>query len=89
MIPILNIGEALELELKPTMIVQVVEGKIAFNLTCGNTLYVYLFTFSNFILGYAINQFHLISLNSPLEGFFKTIRVNKNTENKRQPTGRK
>ena len=88
MIPRLNIGEALELELKPTLIVQVVEGKIAFNF--------------NFVIGYDINQFHLISLNSPLEGFFKTIRVNKkswlqnksihfiqNTENKRQLTGRK
>ena len=53
----------------------------------------------NFVIGYGINQFHLISLNSPLEGFFKTNRVNKkswlqnksihfiqNTENKRQPT---
>ena len=77
MIPRLNIGEALELELelKPTLTIQVVEGKISFNF--------------NFVLSYGINQFHLISLNSPLEGFFKTNRVNKNTENKRQPTGRK
>ena len=45
MIPRLNVGEALELELKPTMTVQVVTGKIAFNLTCGNTLYVYLHFF--------------------------------------------
>ena len=43
LIPRLNGGEALELELKPTITVQVVEGKIAFNLTCGNTLYVSLF----------------------------------------------